>query len=322
MPPTSRSMLIIFCITAVLMATCAKGAVKPREQILPMSVIEDETGDPGRVFLVPLVCNGVETSFELGCFGETRISESFARRCSARVYPDAELDRTHDPAGKPIYAGSATVRIEFGGEEQDVRVAVMKDECCQKPEKQGMLGYDVMRNWQWEVDPVLPALTLRPPGTPPAKRPLAMLPLRVTPIGYYLRVRIRNVSEDVSLMPASSFVQAGPALQRTWDLTSGREIKLDVKRFGAVRTLWLHGDDVVELAPNLRETDLPVALMDDPKHPHFQTMEENGLGQCVLNRFIYCVEPRRQQLRIMARVPRQKATTAPSSDRHSGDSQR
>jgi hypothetical protein len=313
MPRTWLSILIGLSIATVLLATCARGAVRPREQILPMSVIEDETGDPGRVFLLPLVCNGVQTNFELGCFGETRISESFARQCNARVYPDAELDRTHDPAGNPIYAGSANVHIDFGGEEQDVRVAVMN---CQKPEKQGMLGYDVMRNWQWEVDPVLPALTLRPPGTPPAKRPLAILPLRVTPIGYYLRVRIRNVSEDVSLMPASSFVQAGPALQRTWDLNSGKEIKLDVKRFGAVRTLWLHGDDVVELAPHLRETDLPVALMDDPKHPHFQTMEENGLGQCVLNRFIYCVEPRRQQLRIIARVPPQKVTTAPSSNRH------
>jgi hypothetical protein len=292
------------------------GAVKPQEQILPLTVIEDEVGDPGRVFLLPVKCNGVDAQFELGCFGDTRISLSFAKQCVAHVYPDAELDRTRDPDGKPIYAGAAMLHIEFGGQEREIRAQVMKDECCQKPEKQGMLGYDVMRNWQWEVDPIVPALTLRPPGTPPAKKPLAFLPLRVSPLGYYLRVRIRNVSEDVALMPASSFVQAGPNLQRKWDLTSGKEIKLEVKRFGTVRTVWLRGDDVVALTSFLRETNLPVALMDDPKKPHFRDMEENGLGQCVLNRYIYCVDPRRQQLRIMARVPEKPPLTQPASDRH------
>ena len=302
-------------VLAIAVAMVA-GAVKPREQVLPLTVIEDETGDPGRVFLVPLTCNGVEANLELGGFGDTRISESFARKCNARVYPDAELDQTRDPEGRPIYTGTAMVRIDLAGHEQEVRAEVMRDECCQKPEKEGMLGFDVLRNWQWEVDPRVPTLTLRAPGTPPAKRPLALLPLKVTTSGYYLRIRIRNVSEDVSLMPSSSFVQAGPALQRKWDLSSGKEIKLEVKRFGPVRTVWLRGDDVVELTPMLRETDLLVALMDDPKKPHFKNMEENGLGQCVLNRYIYCVEPRRRQLRIMARVPQQKPTSAPASDQH------
>jgi hypothetical protein len=311
-----RRFSLLSCVEIAVLAIAlamAAGAVKPAEQVLPLSVVEDEAGDPGRVFLLPVTCNSVEARFELGCFGDTRISENFAKQCDARVYPDAELDNTLDPDGKPIYAGTAMVRIVLAGQEQEVRAQVMKDECCQKPEKEGMLGFDVLRNWQWEVDPTVPELTLRAPGAPPVRKPLAILPLKVTPLGYYLRVRIRNVSEDVSLMPASSFVQAGPALQRKWDLSSGKEIKLDVKRFGAVRTVWLHGDDVVELTPMLRETDLLVALMDDPKKPHFKNMEENGLGQCVLNRYIYCVEPRRQQLRIMARVPQQKPTSVPAT---------
>jgi hypothetical protein len=303
------------CILAIAASVAA--AVKPHEQVLSLSVVEDEIGDPGRVFLMPVTCNGVEAQFELGCFGDTRISESFAKQCDAHVYPDAELDQTRDPEGRPIFSGTAMMRIALGGQEQEVRAQVMRDECCQKPEKQGTLGFDVLKTWQWEVDPTVPKLTLRAPGTPPAKRPLALLPLKVTPLGYYLRVRIRNVSEDVSLMPASSFVQAGPALQRKWDLSSGKEIKMEVKRFGTVRTVWLHGDDIVELTPMLRETDLPVALMDDPKKPHFKNFEENGLGQFVLNRYVYCVEPKRQQLRIMQRVPQQgPATTRPASDRH------
>ena len=315
----TRCLSLFGCVGIAVLAIAgamAAGAVKPPEHVLPLTVVEDEAGDPGRVFLMPLTCNGIEANFELGAFGDTRISESFAKKCDARVYPDAELDQTRDPDGRPIYTGTAMVRIDLAGQEQEVRAQVMRDECCQKPEKEGMLGYDVMRNWQWEVDPRAPKLTLRPPGAPPARRPLALLPLKVTPLGYYLRVRIRNVSEDVSLMPASSFVQAGPALQRKWDMTSGKQIKLDVKRFGAVRTVWLRGDDVVELTPMLRETDLPVALMDDPKKPHFTNMEENGLGQCVLNRYVYCVDPRRQQLRIMERVPQAKPTSAPASDGH------
>jgi hypothetical protein len=121
----------------------------------------------------------------------------------------------------------------------------------------------------------------------------------------------------VALMPASSVVQAGPSLQRKWDLTSGKEVKLEVTRFGKVRTVWLRGDDVVALTSFLHETNLPVALIDDPKKPHFENLEENGLGQCVLNRYIYCVDPRRQQLRIMVRVPDKPASaTQPASNRH------
>ena len=42
-------------------------------------------------------------------------------------------------------------------------------------------------------------------------------PLRVGEDGYYLKVRIRNVTQDLALMPGSSFIQAGLSLQRAWE---------------------------------------------------------------------------------------------------------
>lgn len=267
-----------------------------------MTVADGKDDDPGRVFWVPVNVNGVDANFELGGYGITRISESFSRRCDAAILPDVELSKNRDPDGKSIFAGAAIVNFSFGGQTRELRVAVLKDECCQKPEKQGMLGFDVLRSWQWEVDPTKPSLTLRPPGTTPAHPPMAIVPLRPNINGFFMRIRIRNVSEDVALMPGSSFVQAGPDLQRSWDMTSGKHLELEVKRFGDVRTVWLHGDDVVELSKTLHETDLPVALIGDPKKPRFTLMEANGLGQCVLNRFVYCVEPKREQLRLIKRV--------------------
>jgi hypothetical protein len=280
-----------------------------------MKIADGDPDDPGRVFSVPVTCNEFAADFGLGCFGTTRVSASFARRCHLIIEPDPVLDRTRDPDNKPMFDGAALATIEIGGQEREIRISVMKDQYCQKPEHEGLLGFDAIKDFQWEIDPVKQTFTMRPATTVPAKKPLYILPLHVGEDGYYLKVRIRNVTQDLALMPGSSFVQAGLSLQRAWDLNSGEKVKVDEKRFGEVRTTWLNGNDVVELAKNLRETNLPVALMGDPKKPKIVNMVDSGLGQCVLNRFVYCVEPRRQQFRIMSQTPTTMPapTTAPTN---------
>lgn len=322
MTPRACWFLVLLCWLLICRVAPPCGAAqRQREQVISLEIADGEPDDPGRVFSLPVECNGVAAQFELGGFGVSRISQSLADRVHALILPDSQLSRHHDPDGKPIFAGSAFVSIALGGMEQDFRVAVMKDAYCQKPEKQGMLGYDVLREFQWEVDPSAPSLTLRPLATPPASKPLAILPLRTTGDGAFVRIRIRNVTEELGLMPGSSFVQAGPRLQRAWDFSSGKKLEIkdmDVNRFGDVRTIRLHGQDVVELTRDLRETDLLVALIGDPKNLNSTTMESSGLGQCVLNRFVYCVDARRRQLRLMSRVPEPPAariTPAPARSR-------
>ena len=212
------------------------------------------------------------------------------------------LARNVDPEGEPIFAGMARVKVRFGGREQIVHAPVMKDKHCQVPEKEGVLGFDVVRAFQWEVDPSAPSLTLRPPGTAAAGKPLAIVPLRMNDIGYYLRIKVRNLSEEVALMPGSSFLQAGTRLQRQWDFNSGQKADMEVTRFGNVRTMRLRGVDVVELGKGLKDANVSVALMGDPKDPEKSADADSGLGQCVLNRYVYCVDPKAQQVRIMARV--------------------
>ena len=307
-----RILALVAAVVAVAPAQSDATLPPPpfRETVLPMKIADGDPSDPGRVYSVPVTCNQVAADFEVGCYGTSRVSSTFAKRCNLQVVTDRVLDRMRDSQNKPMYEGSAMATVEIGGQERTVCVSVMKDEYCQKPEKEGLLGYDVIKDFQWEINPVALTFTLRPATTLPAKKPLYILPLRVGEDGYYLKVRIRNVTQDLALMPGSSFIQAGLSLQHAWDLTSGEKITVDVgSRFGDVRTTWLRGNDNVELTKYLKETDLPVALIGDAKKPQFSKMLDSGLGQCVLNRYVYCVEPRRQQFRIIARTP---ATTRPA----------
>jgi hypothetical protein len=273
------------------------------ERVLPLSLCEGDTPtDPLRALMVPVECNGKSGSFELGGYGRTRISERFATSIGADAEPD-EFTRTQvDPEGKPVYLGGAIVRLKLGDFEQEVNALVVTDDHCQKPEKQGVIGADALHAFQWEVDPGAATLTLRPPGTPPRHKPLAILQAKPAAAGWYVRVRVRNASEEIAISPGSSFVQAGPKLQKAWDLNSGKPLDLEVKQFGNVRVVWFKGQDTVELTKDLKETNLPVALMGDPKHPEQKVPTDSGLGQCVLNRYVYCIDPKREQFRIMSRV--------------------
>ena len=300
-PRHSVTCLVIWVLASSAATSSAQLALR-HDQVIPLTIAEGTTQDMGRVFTVPIECNGQQGHFVLGCFGPSRISKSFAGQCGAEVFTDDSLDKYRDADGKWIFAGSARVTIKFGGKERELVLSVMKDEYCQKPEKEGMIGNELIAPFQWEVDPTVPSLTLRPPATLPAGKPLAILSMRITHEGYFINVRVRNVTQEVALMPSSSFLQAGPELQRKWDFNSGKKLDLEVNRFGNVREFQLRGDDAVELRADLRETNLPVALVGDVKHPAPLSMLNSGLGACVLNRFVYCIEPRRQQLRLMRRV--------------------
>ena len=275
---------------------------QPSEKIIPLRVAYGPEHDPGRVFSVPVECNDVKGNFELAAYGISRLSASFAGRCHARVQPDDSLSRQIAADGGDIFAGTAQVWIAIGGRKQHMRVVVINDKYCQTPEKEGLIGFDVLRGFQWEVNPIIPSLTLRPLGTAAAHKPLAVLPLTLGNNGCFVKVKVRNADASIALMPGSSFVQANPALQHKWDMISGKPAEVEAgQRFGEVRTLALRGIDAVELTPELRETDLYVALVGDPKHPGRST-SESGLGQCVLNRFVYCVDIKSHQFRILSRA--------------------
>src|SRR5579863_4486449 len=100
---------ILFAALVVLNAATIQAAApaRLRSQVIQMTVADGKLDDPGRVFWVPVVCNGVEANFELGGFGPSRISESFARECRVSIFPDSQLDRSRDPEGKTIFLGAA-----------------------------------------------------------------------------------------------------------------------------------------------------------------------------------------------------------------------
>jgi hypothetical protein len=297
-----RLLCIITLLVPVALAGRENAAIR-REQVIPLSLCDgSKPTDPLRPLMVPVECNARAGMFELGGYGRTRISESFARACGIRAGADDFADAQVDPDGKPVYAGGSSARLKIGDLEQPVNALIVTDDHCQKSETQGVIGADALRAFQWEVDPGAMTLTLRPPGTPPKRKPLAILDTKSTPSAWYVRVRVRNASEEIAISPGSSFVQAGPKLQKAWDLNSGKALDLDVKQFGNVRVFWLRGEDNVELTKDLKETDLPVCLMGDPKHPDKKVPTDSGLGQCVLNRYVYCIDPKRQQFRLLARV--------------------
>jgi hypothetical protein len=286
-------------IVILLLSGVCRGALT-KQVVLPLRIVDGEPNDDGRIFGVDVFCNSVPGTLELGCFGQSRISESFARQCAATIEPELGDNIERDPDGKPVMAGTAKITLKLAELEFELPVHVMRDIYCEKSERQGMIGLDVFSHFQWEIDPTKPTLTLRPIGTPPRVRPLAMIPITLNNEAVLVRARIRNRTEELALLPGTSFIQVGPSFQKAWDFNTGQKMKLDVNRYGEVRTAWLHGDDSVELAPGfVKDTDLRVAIM--PARRDGQTVT-SGLGQCLLNRFVYCVEPKRGQLRIMSRV--------------------
>lgn len=278
------------------------GVVRGEDVVLPLTVDSGEITDRDtRSFAVPLTINGVEAKFTWACGGWTIVSETLARECKLTIRPDADLESFVDSAGRPMFLGSSIATIELAGVKSEVDVVVMRDGV--QPGLVGVVGFDVAKKFQWEIDPSVPSLTLRKPKTKIQRKPLATLPLTLDQMNLWLNVKIRGVAVDVMLLPQSTDVQIAPDLQKKWDMTlrSGREEPVPQSYIGDARSLQLRGDDGVWLAKNVFEKNVLVILMAD--HPNAQS----GLGQSLLNRFVYCVDPEKKEFTILRRATTQKS---------------
>ena len=217
--------------------------------------------------------------------------------------------------GYPIFVGWADGTVTFGGTKHEVRLLVVRDEHCTPGEERGSIGGDVLKAHQWEVDPVARTMTLRKLGANPRVKPLARLKMRVDKDAFVIGVKIRNVAEDVQLMLGSSYVQAGPALQRKWDLLSGKKAEVELRSIGDIRVLTLKGDDNLQLSGGIVVTDIDVALMGDARKEKNSELAETAscVGQGVLNRFVYSVDAKRKEMLILERVktPEDPESTSP-----------
>lgn len=280
---------------------------------LPLTVMEgDLFNRDSRVFGVPVECAGVTATFTWGCAGETIVSEVFAKRSGLTVKPDADLAQYLDAGGRPLFLGSAVALITIAGQSLSGNVWVMRDAQTNK-EPTGIIGYQVARQFQWEVNPRARQITLRPPGTPLPRKPIASIPLRDENQNLWLNVKVRNVAVDVALIPQSTDFQAGPDLQKNWDL-EGAGLKVETKSYlGNVRTVTLTGKSGVHLSGDVFETDVLTILLEN--NPNARS----GIGQSLLNRFVYCVDAEAKRFHVLERVSLSdvRATTQPSKIKRS-----
>jgi hypothetical protein len=296
-------------LLAVSLTSLAADKSAPFEPVtIPLKAADgDLHSRDSRVFAVPVECAGVKAHFVWGCGGEMIVSEAFAKQARLAVKDDPELAPFVDPQGKPLFLGSAHAEISLGGRSVTSKTWVMRDGRTNK-HPTGILGYDVARQFQWEIDPRKPSLTLRPPGTPLAKPPLATLHLKLDQQNFWVNVKIRNVNADVCLIPQSTDFQAAPDLQKRWDLAhSGLKVETNTY-LGDVRTVTLNGKSGVHLAPDVYETDVLAILLED--NPNARS----GIGQSLLNRHVYCVDPETQQMHLIEKAPIEtaRATTRPT----------
>jgi hypothetical protein len=112
----------------------------------------------------------------------------------------------------------------------------------------------------------------------------------------WLNIKIRNVAVDVCLIPQSTDLQAAPNLQKRWDLEHSG-LKAETNSYlGNVRTVQLTGKSGVWLSPDIFETDVLTILLENNPNA------SSGLGQSILNRFVYCVDAENKQFSIISKV--------------------
>lgn len=281
------------------------------DTVLPLEVAEGEYGPrDSRVFSLPVVCNGFQARFVWGCSGWTLMSEQYAEKCGIAPKEDPDLAE-YQAGGKPIFAGSADVTLRIDQHTHRENVKIMSRAFADAG-MTGILGYNIASAYQWEINPhpKTPTLTLRPPGTKPTTQPLAVLPLKNEEENLWVSLNLRRQKCSLVLMPQSTDMQAGPELQRRWDIASGKAE--DIKTYlGRVRSVMLTGKDAVELAPGLLESNILVILVGNAKDMQSSPSTRSGVGASLLNRFTYCVDPRDQRLLILSRhAPPQPATRA------------
>jgi len=284
------------CLIAIL-ARAGEPTHKSGDIVLKMGIDSGSINADGdeRVFTIPVAVNGVDTNFVWATGGHTIITEALADRAGVKVIHSLELDQDwHDANGAPLFAGKGQANIELDYDPHFVDVWVMKDGPYTKG-LNGIIGNDIARRYQFEIDPRIPQLTLRTPGTALSRKPLATLPLIDRDMQFWVNVMVRNVNVDMALMQQTPTIQAAPDLQRKWDLDSGEHRDTD-SYMGEVRVKTIKGKDAVYFSKSLVERHLLVVLLADTQ------TARSGIGQTLLNRFDYLVDPQLKQFCIMERL--------------------
>jgi hypothetical protein len=310
--------LVVLCSACPLLKVAADpGAAAPAERPTIFSEAKDvvvklgvESGRPSdhgrdtRVFTIPVTCADAKANFTWGCGGQTIITKSFAQKARIEIRDNEGLKGYVDGSGKPIFAGDAPIDVVFGGQSHQVVTLVMYDTPANR-NVPGVIGLDAAKMQQWEIDPRVPQITFRGLGSVPEKRskPLATIALKEEDENLMVHVKVKGAEEDVVLMPQAAEFQASPALQKAWDLDPAASSGAA----GNGRVLTFHGGaDTLQLNDQISETNFLVFLL-GPENPNARS----GLGQSVLNRFVYSVDVERKELTLWERVT-PGATTRPA----------
>jgi hypothetical protein len=294
-------------------ATTAAAAEKPtifseaKDVVVKLGVESGRPGDHGRdtrVFTISVTCADAKANFTWGCGGQTIITRSFAQKARIEVRDNEGLKQYVDGgSGKPIFAGDAPIDVVFGGQSHQVVALVMYDTPANR-NVPGVIGLDAATMQQWEIDPRVPQITFRALGSVPEKRskPLATIPLKEEDENLMVHVKVRGAEEDVVLMPQAAEFQASPALQKAWDLDPAASSGAA----GSGRVLTFRGG-VESLAFNeqIAETNFLVFLL-GAENPNARS----GVGQSILNRFVYSVDAQRKEMVLWERVTSSAATKA------------
>jgi hypothetical protein len=293
-------------VLGIIIGACGWAGAADEQTVLSLTVIGGGIGDrDARTFGVPVTLNQVKGTMAWGCAGWTVVSDSYARRCGLKIERDEETEAIRDGNNRMAFLGAANAILTVGHVSVRHLVRVMRDDLMDTNAEgkpiDGTIGYEFAKEAQWEIipDAEKPTITLRRPGTPLTTQPVAVLPMREDDERFWLNVKVRGQAVDVILMPQSSDIQAGPDLQKKWDLASGA--KLDIKALaGEVRGVMLVGKDAVVLSPDVIETNVTMLLVghqNDAPTP----ANHSGLGGSFLNRFRYCVDPARKEFAVLER---------------------
>jgi hypothetical protein len=264
----------------------------------------DDKGRDNRVFTVPIACGDAKTNFTWGCGGQTIISAWFAQKARIEIHPNEDLKVIVDGEGKPLFLGDASVELTLGGKKFAITAWIMRDGTFNK-NVPGVIGYEVAKKFQWEIDPRVPQMTIRELGTAPKGKVLATLPLKEDQDNLWIHIKVRNVEDDVTLMPQTPDFQAAPALQKSWDIDRNGQQPDDIKTYlGNMRVMTLRGQDGIHFTPEIFETNfLAYLLGEDPN-------ARNAIGQSLLNRFVYSVDVSKKEMLLISRVSHAAAKPA------------
>ena len=276
-----------------------KDANSDGEIILKMGIESGRVNDHGRdtrVFTIPVICGDAKTHFTWGCGGQTIISAWFADKARIEIHPNEDLKGVVDGDGKPLFLGDATVEIIIGGKSHATTAWIMRDGQFNK-NVPGVIGYEIAKKYQWEIDPRVPQITLRTPGALPTKKVLATLPLKDDQDNLWIHVKVRNAEDDVTIMPQTPDFQVAPAMQKAWDMDREGKPPEDVKTYlGNMRLITMRGKDGIFFSKDIFETNFPAYLLGE--NPNARS----AVGQSLLNRFVYSVDALRKEMVLIERI--------------------